>query len=204
MAEPELGPIAALVRRDDPLLFRTALFAAEPGRGRLMTLYAFDIELSRALSRTREPMIARMRLQWWRDVVEAAAAGGAPRRHEVAAPLHALVADGRLSRPALDGLIEAREAELEGLDDRGAFEAWATRRFGGLIALAAESLGAGAGPVADAADAAGRAMAAAFVLRHAGPMAAEGRAPLLPGAGAESRRALARGETDAEMRAAAS
>ena len=32
-------------------------------------------------------MLGQIRLQWWREVIEAAYAGGAPRAHEVAAPL---------------------------------------------------------------------------------------------------------------------
>ena len=58
-----------------------------PARRVLFPLYAFNIEVSRAPWVTAEPMIAEMRLQFWRDVVEEIAAGKPPRAHEVAAPL---------------------------------------------------------------------------------------------------------------------
>ncbi len=64
MSMPLLSPAATMVRRLDPDLFHTALFAPEPARQRLMVLYAFDIELSRAAARAAEPLIAAMRLQW--------------------------------------------------------------------------------------------------------------------------------------------
>lgn len=212
MAEPELGPVADHVRRFDPALFRTALFAPEPGRGRLMTLYAFDIELSRALSRTAEPMISLMRLQWWRDCVAAAGAGEPPRVHEVATPLHALLAERALPAELLEGLIVAREMEVEGLTTRDRFDRWAGLRFAGLTRLAAGCLidraAAGAGtadcgcslPLVEAAGPAGRALAIAFALRNAVPMAAETGRSLLPDLADQSRAALARGRTDEALR----
>lgn len=176
MAEPALSAAAGHVRRYDPALFRTALFAPEPGRERLMTLYAFDIELSRALSRASEPMIALMRLQWWRDVVAEARAGGAPRAHDVAGPLHALLGAMPLE---VEPLIEARALELEGVPDRAGFDGWAEARFGSLVGLAAEVLGSDASAVAAPA---GRALGMAFAFRTAARMAAEGRhlLPLAP------------------------
>ena len=49
---------ADIVRRDDPQLYKTALFAPEPARSRLMVLYAFDIELSRATRASAESGLA--------------------------------------------------------------------------------------------------------------------------------------------------
>lgn len=212
MAEPALSPAAALVRRFDPALFRTALFAPEPARGRLMTLYAFDIELSRALSRASEPMIALMRLQWWRDAVEGIRVGEEPRAHETAKPLHALLTGHPLPAALLDGLIAARECEVEGLADRAAFDTWAEQRFAGLIRLAELCLVDGAGcrgdgsaapgspghPAAgEPARSGGLALACAFALRTALPMAAAGVRPLLPGLDADMLSGFARGENGA-------
>ena len=56
----------------------------------------------------REPPLALIRLQWWREVVE-----GAHRRHEVAEPLRAAIEAGALHRGDLLALIDAREAETE-------------------------------------------------------------------------------------------
>lgn len=202
MAEPALSPCAAAVRRLDPDLFATALFAPEPGRERLMVLYAFDIELSRAADKVRTsdtgPLIAQMRVQWWRDVVEAAAAGEQPRAHEVAEPLARLVAEGRLDRDDLMAVISARDDEIAGEMDADAFDTWADRRFGALTRLAAGVLEAAP---AEAARPAGQALARAFALRVARGMARESRS-LLPQLPAPSVGAIARGELDEAGRAA--
>jgi len=199
MAEPGLDPCAAAVRRFDPDLFATALFAPEPGRARLMTLYAFDIELSRAaeLARRAEEgrMIAAMRLQWWRDVLEAALAGdGASPAHEVAGPLARLAGAGRLPQAEAAAMIAAHEQELRGIESEAAFAAWAEGRFAALTRAAAALLDA---PAAAAAGPAGRARGTAFALRTAAAMAVEGRC-LLPEISAQARAALARGAPDGD------
>ena len=68
------------VRRADRDRFLAALFAPEPARSDLLALLAFDHELARTRAVTREPMLARIRLEWWREaVVEAAGDGPAAR-----------------------------------------------------------------------------------------------------------------------------
>ena len=113
MSAPKLSACAALVRQLDPDLFHAALFAPEPARERLMVLYAFDIELSKAAVRASEPMIVQMRLQWWRDLVAGIDAGEPPRQHEVAGPLHGLLGVHRL--PAADlALIVSAHGWMDG------------------------------------------------------------------------------------------
>jgi 15-cis-phytoene synthase len=63
--------MAALVRRHDPDRFLTSLFAPPEKRDALLTLYAFNHELARAREAVSEPPLALIRLQWWREVVEA-------------------------------------------------------------------------------------------------------------------------------------
>ncbi|MEJ0049054.1 MAG: squalene/phytoene synthase family protein [Rhodospirillales bacterium] len=79
----------------------------------------------------REPALALIRLQWWREVVE-----GAKRRHEVASPLSALIGQGVLPPAPLLSMIEAREAEA---DAPATLEAFLGRmRLGpGALAVAA-------------------------------------------------------------------
>lgn len=180
---------AAIVQRDDPRLFRTALFAPEHGRRRLMELYAFDIELSRATRASRESLIPRMRLQWWRDVVAEAEAGGEPKAHEVAGPLAGLVQEGVCSGGALSALIEAHESLLDLPWSDEDHRQWRERRFQALLDLAGAVLAGGA----VAMPAAGPALADAFALRHAARMAADGGAVALPGLRGADLSALARG-----------
>ena len=78
---------AALVERGDPDRFMAVMAAPVALRVRLFPLYAFNLEIARAPWVTTQPMIAEMRLQWWRDVV----AEPAPRAHEVVGPLHGVI-----------------------------------------------------------------------------------------------------------------
>jgi phytoene/squalene synthetase len=82
-----LQACAEMVERSDPDRFRVAMAAPPAAREVLFPLYAFNLEVARAPWRTREPMLAEMRLQWWGDVVESCAAGQTPPAHEVAGPL---------------------------------------------------------------------------------------------------------------------
>jgi phytoene synthase len=112
-----LNPEAQTVRRHDPDRYFTALFAPEPARKTLFTLYAFNHELARAREVTREPGLALIRLQWWREVVE-----GAARPHDLATSVHAAVKDGRLHAADLLAMIDGREREAE--PEIGLIETW--------------------------------------------------------------------------------
>jgi phytoene synthase len=103
-----LQSVEALVRRHDPDRFLTILFAPADKRSVLCTLYAFNHELARAHEVAREPGLALIRLQWWREVVE-----GEKRPHEVAKPLAEALEAGLLPRADLLAMIEAREADVE-------------------------------------------------------------------------------------------
>ncbi|TNC50455.1 phytoene synthase [Rubellimicrobium rubrum] len=104
---------AALVERGDPDRFRVAMAAPPTARRVLFPLFAFNLEVARAPWVTREPMLAEMRLQWWRDVVETSAAGDPPPAHEVAGPLGALIREGRLDPATLDAIVQARRRDIE-------------------------------------------------------------------------------------------
>jgi len=103
-----MADLADMVRRHDPDRFFCTLFAPAARRQALCVLYAFNYELARAHEAAREPALALIRLQWWREVVE-----GAERRHEVATPLAALIRQGVLPRAPLLSMIEARQAEID-------------------------------------------------------------------------------------------
>lgn len=199
MVEPDLDPCAAVLRRSDPDLFHAWLFAPPGARGDLMVLGAFDVALDEAVLRPREPIIAQMRLQWWRDVLAGAEAGAAPRGHEVAGPLHAWLTGWRQAPwPLFEALIAARERELAGPMDLAGFGAWGQGRFGALVGIGLQRLaGPGQGAVAEAA---GAALALGFALRTALAMAARADRTMLP-VGAPERAALARGETTVDLRA---
>src|SRR4051812_36914804 len=92
-----LSPVGEIVRRHDPDRFFTGLFAPAGKREALWALYAFNHEIARAREVVREPAMAMIRLQWWREVVE-----GARRRHEVAGPLREAIDAGALDPADLE------------------------------------------------------------------------------------------------------
>src|SRR5919202_2411675 len=111
--QTELSAVADFARRHDPDRFLCALFAPPAMREALFTLIAYNHELARAREAAKTPLIALMRLQWWREAVEHAAEGKPARRHEVAAPLHAAITAGALDPADLIGMADAREIEAE-------------------------------------------------------------------------------------------
>lgn len=171
----DLDNLAGLLERGDPDRFRALLAAPPTARPVLLPLYAFNLEVARAPWASAEPMIAEMRLQFWRDVLEEIAGGGEVRRHEVATPL-AMVLDAEGAR-LLDPLVAARRWDcyrepFEGADH---FNRYIHDTYGRLIWVAARALGATeAGPVEDFGAAAGR---AAFLLAVP-DLLSRGRQPL--------------------------
>lgn len=103
-----------LVRGADRDRFLGALFAPEPQRDGLLALLAFDLELARTRSVTREPMLARIRLEWWREAMAEAAGTGKPRAQPIVEALSETVRRHRLPLESLVRLIDAREEEIEG------------------------------------------------------------------------------------------
>lgn len=177
---------AALVARGDPDRFLAVMAAPAHARAQLFPLYAFNLEVARAPWMTEEPLIAEMRLQWWREVVENAASGAA-RAHEVAGPLHDLIRDFGLPVAVMDRLIAARRWDIhrEPHAELSALESYLEDTGAGLLWLAARALGA-----PDAAEAAvrgfGWANAAAGYLRALPELAGRGRQPLPDGVTAET------------------
>ncbi len=173
-APPTLSACAALVRRHDPDRFLTALFAPATRREALFTLYAFNHELARAREAVSEPTLALIRLQWWREVVQ-----GTPKRHEVATPLSAAIAQGLLVPADLLAMIDGREAESEpAISTRQAWRDYLAATAGGVMVAAGRALGADA-PLLDRLRTLGTAHGVAGQLRNVPVLARAGRV-LLP------------------------
>ena len=160
-----LSRVGELARQHDPDRFFTTLFAPAAARPALWALYAFNHEIARARETVREPMMAMIRLQWWREVVE-----GQAKRHEVATPLRVAIDAGMVREADLLALIDAREEDEPEADD-----AWLTyvdQTAGALAVAAGHALGA---VDTTAIRAAGLAYGAAGVLRN---RVFSGQAPL--------------------------
>jgi phytoene synthase len=162
------------IKRADPDRFFCSLFAPADQRASLWLLYAFNHELARAREVGREPMLALIRLQWWREVVE-----GSPKHHEIATPLRAALAAGVFAPADLLALIAAREVEAEPeIPDFAAFMDYARGTAGRLARIAGRVLGEDSAAAEDF----GTAYGISGILRAAPFLARQGRS-LLPADG---------------------
>jgi phytoene synthase len=73
----------------------------------VLALYSFDGELARAGRVTSNPLLAEIRLTWWREVLDEIYEGRAIRRHPTAQALAAAVARRRLPREPLESAVDA-------------------------------------------------------------------------------------------------
>jgi 15-cis-phytoene synthase len=169
---------AALVERGDPDRFAAVLAAPLHARAQLFPLYAWNLEVARAPWVTAEPLIAEMRLQWWRDVVENSGSGAA-RAHEVAGPLHGVIRDFGLPVDVMDRLIAARHHDIGSAPfaSQDALQMYLEETGAGLMWLAARALGAPE-TAQDAVRAYGWAAGLANYLRAVPDLVARGRQPL--------------------------
>jgi len=177
---PRLSAPGELIRRYDPDRFLTALFAPADRREDLFALYAFNLEVAKTREVVSEPLLGRIRLQWWREAIDEIYAGSL-RRHEVAEPLAGAIRRHGVPRALFDRLIDAREFDLEDTAPAtlAALEDYAEATGGALVELALHILGA-AGP---AALAAGRRAGTAWALTglaRAVPFHARARRQYLP------------------------
>jgi hypothetical protein len=171
-----LQACAALVERADPDRFAATMAAPPAARAKIWPIYAFNIEVARAPWVTNEPLIAEMRLQFWRDTLTATT----PRAHEVAGPLHALCAETQGLADLLDRVIVARRHDItrDGFASAMAFDAYIEDTSATLLWAAALTLQAP--PVAETAfRALGWATGLASYLRAVPALTARGLDPLL-------------------------
>ena len=99
---------AEIVRTQDRDRYIANLFAPEPARRHLMALHAFNVEVARVREVVSDPALGEIRLQWWRDAIGAADAGGNP----IATALVRTMARFSLPKEALERLIDARVFDL--------------------------------------------------------------------------------------------
>ena len=176
-----VGECAALVRRHDRDRYLAALTAPRESRAALVALYAFNLEIARVRETASEPILGRIRLQWWRETLDAICNGGPVRQHAVALALAEAIRRGGLDRAALGRMIEGREFDLEDRQPAtlDALVAYADATSGTLAVLAMTTLGVHGEGAQLAAREAGIAWALAGLLR-AVPFHAAQRRVYLP------------------------
>jgi 15-cis-phytoene synthase len=134
-----------IIARDGDLdRYTSALFAPSPCREHLFALYTFNVELARIGEQVSEPQLGEIRLQWWRDALDRACAGGTT-GHPVADALGLAVRECDLSRQSLADLIDARrfDVSVKIMPDTAALDDYLAKTAGALFKLASEVCMAG-------------------------------------------------------------
>jgi phytoene synthase len=167
--------VRTIAREGDPDRYLSALFAPADARGGLFALYAFNAELARIAEQVTEPELGEIRLQWWRDALEHAAAGIST-GHPVVDALGQIMLERGVSREDLSRLIDARQFDVSVklMPDSATLDTYLAETAGVLFQLGAEIAGAGR-KAEHAAKAAGLAYGLTGLMRALPVHAARGR-----------------------------
>ncbi|RUU01342.1 phytoene/squalene synthase family protein [Mesorhizobium sp. USDA-HM6] len=134
------------VRAADPDRYLSALYAPADRREALLALYAFNAEIASVRARIHEPLPGEVRLQWWRDVINAE--GPEDTGHPTADALKAAIAANHLPKSAFENMLEARIFDLydDPMPSRTDLEGYCGETAAALIQLAAMVLDPTAAP----------------------------------------------------------
>lgn len=132
-----------MVRRADPDRWLAARFVADrTARAEVVALYALNHELARVAESVSNPLIGEIRLAWWREGLEALAAGQPARAHPVLQALAPGLEQGRIPLDLLLTMVETRGQDLEPAPfaDEAALVSYVEGTAGALMAAAAHVL----------------------------------------------------------------
>lgn len=90
-----------------------SLFADAENQKKLITLYSFNLEISKIYDVVSEPMLGMIRLQWWREAIDEIYSDKKPRDHEIVQDLEDLIKTNSLSKDLFLQIINAREQDFE-------------------------------------------------------------------------------------------
>jgi 15-cis-phytoene synthase len=129
---------ADLVRTHDFVRYASTLFVPQVQRRALLSIYAFNVEISRVREHVTQPLPGEMRLQWWTDMLEGAGHGGVE-GNPVAAELLQTIGEFRLPIEPLSRLIEEHQFDLynDPMPSMAALEGYVTDTASALFSLAA-------------------------------------------------------------------
>jgi phytoene synthase len=115
---PDMIEQAAQVAPDQTL---ATSFLAPEARAGMIALILFTHEVARARQAVSEPMLAAIRLQWWREALDEIYTGKTVRAQPTAQALAETIRAFNLPRPWFDALVDAFGAEQDDVP----FETWA-------------------------------------------------------------------------------
>lgn len=174
--------LIASLRTGDPDRLYISLFASGQKRERLLSLFAFNLEVASTRERVSEIMLGQIRLQWWRDALEEIRRRE-PRRHPVVEALAEWLPDaGDQAFELANALIDAREADLEEqpFETMDQLRSYASDTSANLLRLTLLANGVTDTSAHEGAAHAGIAYALAGIIRAVPFLGARGRV-LLPG-----------------------
>lgn len=178
MAETALDDVRQTARSYAPDAYVTALLAPSSRQGAMIALSAFLGDVERIVSTVSDPHIAEIRLQWWRDAIEAAPSGNKT-GHPAADALADAVNQYALPFGTFDALLDARALDLyaDPLTDEAAFDAYLTKTDGAAFQLLARCLGSPDPENSTLIEHAARACGIARLIAHFPVSLSRGRAP---------------------------
>lgn len=156
MVEDRQKIVLTVARANDPDRYVSALFAPSKFVFPLLTLVAFNAELSRIAPSVSDPLLGDIRLQWWRDVLEHSDEQVST-GHPVADSLKSVARDYDLSSHDLLAMIDARIFDVSGsvMPDSFALKQYVDKIDGALFRLSLQVLGIERGVHNDLAQQAG-------------------------------------------------
>lgn len=177
MTEADIHACAGIVQKGDADRFAAVMAAPVWMRKTLFPLHALAIEVARAPWATQEPMIAEMRVQWWRDALNEIAEGKPARRHEVVSPLADILTPE--TAKMLDGFVEVRRWDIykDPFDDDAHLKDYLDQSSGAFYRALCQSLGEDGSAAKDF----GYALGVANFLKAVPDLVDRGRIPLLDG-----------------------
>ena len=128
------------LRRADPDRWLSSRFIGDPAkRADVVAIYAFSQELARVALGAREPMVAEIRLTWWREGLGDILAGKPPRGHPVMQALAQAIRRNNLAAAPLEALSDASFTDLDPdrFADDAALERYLDSASGAVMALTA-------------------------------------------------------------------
>jgi phytoene synthase len=142
LSEAEPQDLDALVRRVDPDRWLSSRFVGDAvARQDVVAVYAYDYELARAPKVASSPLLAEIRLTWWREALDEVFDGRPIRQHPGVQALAQAIRRRDLSREALEAMNDARYRDLDPtpMSEAEALE-WARNTAGRAAELAAHVL----------------------------------------------------------------
>ena len=127
------------MRTHDFARYASTLFLPQVQRRALLSVYAFNVEISRVREQVSQPLPGEMRLQWWTDMLEGAGHGGVE-GNPVAAELLQTIGEFRLPVEPLSRLIEEHQFDLynDPMPSMAALEGYVTDTSSALFSLGAQ------------------------------------------------------------------